>query len=166
MAFISGEFEAKDTVENDDVLTLTPRDILGLVQWADFYATRYRFVGYLIGRFYDASGNPTEYLDQVHKQVKVAKRMREEDAKKSEQFPQCNIEWTEDAGTRVWCSTESGGKTRDWVGVPRKYFQTGGAHWRCACVKDEDLDSPSLAKFKECDVFAVSCTYNAEDEEV
>lgn len=163
-AFISGDFEGKEGVEMDDVLTLTPRDILGLVQWSEFYATRYRFVGHLVGRFYDSNGNPTQYLNDVHKQVDVAKEMRQEDARLNEKFPQCNIEWTADAGTRVWCSSESGGSTRDWVGVPRKYFQPGVTDWRCACVKDEDLPSTSIKEFTECDRHAVSCTYNAENE--
>lgn len=146
------------------MLSLTPRDILALVQWSEFYAKRYRFVGHLAGRFYDAAGNPTEYLNDVHKQVEVAQEMRQEDVRLSEKFPQCNIEWTADAGTRVWCSTESGGATRDWVGVPRKYYQPGVSNWRCACIRNEDLSLTSISEFADCDQHAVSCTYNAEDE--
>lgn len=163
-AFITGDFEEQAGVEADDVLTLTPREILSLVQWSEFYANRYRLVGRLVGRFYDASGEPTEYLNAVFKQVEVAEEERSNDQLVTAKFPQCNIEWTADAGTRVWCSRESGGTTRDWVGVPRKFVQAGVTEWRCACVRTEDLGLDSVQTFGGCEDNAISCTYNAEEE--
>lgn len=51
-------------------------------------------------------------------------------------FPPCNSEWKKDTGGRVWCSTKSGGVTRDWVGVPRIYTDPTARGSRCACVKN------------------------------
>lgn len=159
-SFITGNFEPND---DDDVLTLKPSEIQSLVQWAQFYETRYRFVGYLADKFYDASGRETEYLRQVHEQVAVAVKIQAESDMLKIEFPPCNVEWTAEAHTRVWCTRESGGAARGWVGVPRKYFQAGVADWRCACVDDANLSAASVKEFDGCDRLATSCTYNADD---
>ena len=78
-----------------------------------------------------------------------------------EVYPQCNIQWTEKEGTRVWCTNQSGGKTRDWTGVPRKYYEAG-KDYRCACIKESDLDSPNLKPYENCDPLSTTCFYKLD----
>lgn len=76
-----------------------------------------------------------------------------------EQYPACNMEWNPDAGTRVWCTTMSGGKKRDWVGLPRKYYPLGATTFRCACIRVKDLGNSSFKEYENCSPTSTSCTY-------
>lgn len=49
MSFVTGEFE-KFTPDSDDVAALKPADILGILQFKEFYDTKYVLKGKLIGR--------------------------------------------------------------------------------------------------------------------
>lgn len=102
------------------------------------------------------------------------------------QYPPCNIEWTKDTGTRVWCTNRryilknvsitqissltvyldifflccyfiSGGIERSWIGVPRKYYQPGEKNYRCACIRNEHLISGNIEQYDDCLSEATSC---------
>lgn len=51
----------------------------------------------------------------------------------------------------------SGAVTRDWVGYPRRFFSPGTKEWRCACVRKEDLDSPHMKFYPDCDPNSFEC---------
>lgn len=160
-SFVSGNFETvTDTL--DDVLTLQPRDILSLEQWKGFYDKDYIFKGYVIGRFYDTSGQETEYFRKVHDQIEIAVEEKRKEELKNNEFPPCNIEWNASTGTKVWCTNQSGGVERDWEGVPRKYFDVGATNYRCACVDDSKLQNEKLKEYDGCDPKSTTCFYKID----
>lgn len=74
-------------------------------------------------------------------------------------FPACNSQWSGDTNTnKFWCSNKSGGVDRKWVGKPRKVFNSFYNSDICACVKDEDLDHPSIKLYEGCNPKASECT--------
>lgn len=145
----------------DDVLQLEPRDILGLVNWQQFYDKDYKRIGKLHGRYYDENGIETDYMRRVLEKRDVALEERKRDEAVKELYPPCNIEWKAETGTRVWCTSQSGGVTRSWMGVPRKYFEAGHTDYRCACVHSDKLADKNLKEYDDCDAKSVSCFYQA-----
>lgn len=90
-----------------------------------------------------------------------------EKAKKLEQtekekFPPCNSSWSEKEGKAIWCSKRSGGIERDWVGYPRKFKPAGGGSERCACIPENQLDSPNLQVYDGCDPYSERCSWKPE----
>lgn len=81
--------------------------------------------------------------------------MAQEDEVEQQSFPGCNSRWSQAAGGEVWCSKDSGGIKRDWVGVPRQRMRvspmTGKAATSCVCVHEENLDSPDLREYDDCE---------------
>lgn len=164
VSFITGEFENFDAEKADDVLSLKSSELLGLANWQKFYESDYIFMGKLIGRFYDAQGEPTKYYYKY-----VALLEQEQNAKTaSEQlrvkYPDCNIEWSKEKGSHVWCTKNSGGKQRNWVGYPRKLFQVGSNNFRCACLREEDFDTTEVMvkTYDDCDKLAYECYYHVD----
>ncbi|XP_041376842.1 neuferricin-like [Gigantopelta aegis] len=170
-AFVTGDFTPDGLIE--DVSDLQLEDYLGLQGWQQFYEKDYKYVGKLVGHFYDKDGNPTEAMNQYLIKLAEAKSEKKKDQDDARRFPPCNSEWRQDEGTRFWCSTLSGGVERDWVGVPRQYFQPGRTYPRCACVRTTgppsgqddlalhdnrgDLDNPKLKLYDGCEPTAESC---------
>nr|CAD7438706.1 unnamed protein product [Timema bartmani] len=175
-AFITGDFN--ETGLSDDVLDLTPQELKSIVHWTEFYARDYKYRGKLIGRYYDAYGNPTSYHNEVMNKIKTAKNKMVDEESEKLSYPPCNSEWSQDSGTRVWCSSlspvyvqptlpvaidcfvvNSGGIQRDWVGVPRMLYEPGSESHRCACIKDP-TNTPAkgrLQEYKDCHPKAASC---------
>lgn len=161
-AFITGEFDSSNLSDLDNILNLSPKEIFDLKQWNVFYNKQYVHVGYLIGRFYDKDGTETPYYWDVEKKYEIAieeKRAAEAQKLAEIEFPPCNIEWKKETGTRVWCSESSGGIQRTWIGVPRKYYAPGAPQFRCACVRGNELTSPYIFEYSDCDGTSVSCVY-------
>ena len=150
---------------------MSEQELLGILDWVKFYEKDYTVVGLVEGVYYDNEGNPTEKLEEVKKQLEKAALWKEKQVKESEVFPPCNSEWHKDSGGRVWCTTKSGGISREWVGVPRRMFNSATKSYRCACVKNfgsplaspgakgnrGDLDNPSLKEYDDCSPTANSC---------
>lgn len=61
-------------------------------------------LGKLIGRFYDENGDPTEYNREFQKRILQADKEKQLENVDKETFPPCNVEWTADKGSRVWCT--------------------------------------------------------------
>ena len=61
-AFLTADFENNAT---DDLDNLSPGQCLGVEHWRLFYrnSTKYTFQGWHVGRFYDATGQPTSARD-------------------------------------------------------------------------------------------------------
>ncbi|XP_023302535.2 neuferricin homolog [Lucilia cuprina] len=164
VSFITGEFETFVEEEADDVLTLKPSELLSLANWQKFYDSDYVYKGKLIGRFYDDNGEPTKYY---HKYLALLEQAQDAKAAGEElrlKYPDCNIEWSKEKGSHVWCTLNSGGKERDWVGYPRKLFQVGSDNFRCACLRKEDLDTTEVMvkPYDNCDTFAHECYYHVD----
>ncbi|KAL4660591.1 neuferricin [Arapaima gigas] len=158
-AFVTGDFS--ETGLTDDVSGLTPAQVVALYDWLAFYQKDYRSVGKLIGRFYSDSGQPTEALRHMEATLAEGLKLKAQAEADSKHFPSCNSEWSATAGGRVWCSTQSGGVHRNWVGVPRKLYLPGSTGSRCVCVQSSDptqMENPSLREYEGCPPLSDSCT--------
>ena len=51
----------------------------------------------------------------------------------------------------------SGGIHRDWVGFPRRLFSAVSREWRCACVHPDNLGSPNVKEYPNCDPNSIRC---------
>nr|CAG4645688.1 EOG090X0A5G [Lynceus sp. MCZ IZ 141354] len=159
-AFVSGDFVNDLT---DDVTGLSSQDYWGLGNWLTFYTTEYRFIGKLIGRYFDENGVATPYSEQVLDWIAKAEAEKAQEEDLNVVFPPCNSEWDPDIGARVWCSNASGGIQRDWIGFPRKLFTAEGKV-RCACVESEKLSDSRLQPYLDCDKDSTSCMLEKSDE--
>lgn len=153
-SFISGDFEEYDP-EMSDVSSLTDSELKSIVKWKSFYDETYVYKGKVVGRYFDERGELTEYHKVVLQRVAKAE---EEEAKPKQEFPSCNVEWKEETGTRVWCSSMSGdGVERGWVGKPRRYVEQKDKTPYCVCVPDEADRGETLVPFEDCDASSESC---------
>jgi len=160
-AFVTGKFDSEGLV--DDVAGLASSDYMGLVEWSEFYQTDYKRVGVVEGRYYDQAGEVTQDWKDLQDWIAAAQRDRDQNDVEKKMFPPCNVEWSQSEGSRFWCTTKSGGVTRDWVGVPRQLFYPGRQP-RCACVRNRgppstdpgassdtgDTESPHVKMYPGC----------------
>ncbi|XP_067932548.1 neuferricin-like [Watersipora subatra] len=169
-AFVTGDFTENGLT--DDITGLDPSGIRSLEDWRLMYHKEYKYIGKLIGRFYDANGKETEQMLKYKAMLKegAAKKQAEEEIKKL--YPPCNSEFKNQA-SRVWCSDRSGGIQRAWIGVPRKLFTGSSGEFRCACIRTTgppssnldstthnnkgDLDNPNLREYDNCDPASHTC---------
>ncbi|XP_026470740.1 neuferricin [Ctenocephalides felis] len=157
-SFITGEFES-DQIDND-VLTLDDKEIISLKQWLAFYFKEYKYVGKLIGQFYDNNGHKTDYLKRFEDKIIQAERNEKENKKILNQYPACNIEWAEGVGTKYWCTNRSGGQLRDWVGFPRQIFDPNSNTERCVCVQNPSDTANQYKPYANCDTLSEFCFLN------
>ncbi|KAL7634119.1 UNVERIFIED_CONTAM: hypothetical protein RMT77_015447 [Armadillidium vulgare] len=169
-AFVTGDFTEKGLI--DDVSDLTPEEYLGILEWDKLYKRDYKSVGKVIGKYYDENGNITPFRKEVEKLFEEAKGQKALEDEEKIQFPPCNSEFNMDIGSKVYCTSASGGIERSWVGVPRKFFILGSKRERCACVKNfgksaidlqdgevesdtetgrGDLDNPNVREYDNCE---------------
>lgn len=164
VAFITGDFETINDKLDDVLGSLTPQQILSLEDWQNFYEREYDYVGLVEGRFYNIYGRHTKYQLKVNSVISQAKMAKYKEEAKNDDYPQCNVEWSEERGTTVWCSDMSGGKSRDWIGVPRDYSDPVSRKNRCACVKEAENYSSFLFKeYEGCDPKSRVCTFKTDD---
>lgn len=165
-AFITGDYTEEGLT--DHVLDLNYQELKGLQDWLAFYRRQYTYKGKLIGRYFDNDGNPTPYHQKLLEKFEEAEENEKTKGHYKLMFPPCNVEWTPEKGSRVWCTKHSGGIDRDWVGVPRKYFEPGSKNFRCACVNiSDDLGSTenkegnrrvgNIEEYDGCDPKSTSC---------
>ena len=138
---------------------MKPQEIYSIHQWKQFYDKDYTFLGLLTGRFYRIDGTKTDYMKKVDEQIEIAIAEKEKHKQLRVKYPPCNIEWKAETGTRVWCTSQSGGIDRDFVGVPRRFYEVGKSEFRCACVPDDRLEDPLLKEYDDCDSKSVECFY-------
>ena len=103
-AFVTGEFHGEGLT--DDVLKLTALQIQEIETWSHFYDKNYTYVGKLIGRFFDKTGNPTRYWYKFQQKLKEAEVQTKERKAQEQQFPPCNSRYTPSEGGTVYCSTK------------------------------------------------------------
>ncbi|ALC48923.1 CG12056 [Drosophila busckii] len=159
-SFVTGDFENYDPETSDDVLTLKPSDLLELAKWQQFYEKEYTYKGKLIGRFYDEQGKSTSYHKKFLALVDQAETVKAQKDELRKKYPGCNIKWSEETGTRVWCTPTSGdGIERSWIGYPRKLFSRDNKNFHCACVPEKDLDNAMFKAYDNCAPNAFECFY-------
>ncbi|XP_066601708.1 neuferricin isoform X2 [Prorops nasuta] len=152
-AFVTGDFESKGLV--DDVSTFTLYQMKSLDDWRQFYRDRYVYKGKLKGRYYKEDGLPTDEWHRVQEKLKLAHKRKSQEEILKRKFPPCNVEWKPDSGTEVWCTKESGGIKRDWIGVPRMFFYSSTSQqYKCVCVdlnsKEYEEAKGSFKEYKGC----------------
>lgn len=160
-AFITGDFTVSGLT--DDLSDVSPNDLADLRDWLLMYEKDYSYRGKLIGRFYDSDGEPTPYLKSIEEKIhKIDVEKREINSFKNK-YPPCNVEWTPESGSRIWCSKQSGGIKRSWVGVPRKFYEPGSTKHRCACVNTaEDISKGKFSEYEGCQPDSTSCFIKPE----
>ncbi|XP_014203461.1 neuferricin [Copidosoma floridanum] len=138
-AFITGDFTESGLT--DDVSSLTNKQIQSIMTWLEFYRKTYVYKGKLVGRYYDKNGKPTNERSILEERIQIAKKNDLNEDQEKSKFPPCNVEWNPDSGTRVWCTKNSGGIARNWIGVPRLFYtEPGSKKHRCACVNTNSKD--------------------------
>ncbi|XP_011059514.1 PREDICTED: neuferricin [Acromyrmex echinatior] len=159
LAFITGEFDDKGLT--DDISSLSMQQVKALNDWVQFYKTNYIYKGKLYGRYYNQDGSPTTEFYKIQEKLLLLKKEKALEEAQNRMFPPCNVEWNLDIGTVFWCTERSGGIDRDWVGVPRMFFETAQSSSRCTCIKlDSKEYEENKARFKEydgCDKYATKC---------
>ncbi|EDV22627.1 uncharacterized protein TRIADDRAFT_16260, partial [Trichoplax adhaerens] len=169
-AFVTGDFSEKGL--NDEIKGLSHENFIGIKEWIDFYHKDYSYVGKLIGRFYNAKGEPAPILSKIKTRLSKAYALRKEAENENFKMPGCNTHWTKEEGTVYWCEKKSGGIERDWVGVPRKLFYENGKFKRCACIRTKgpssfessknsnngDLDYHLLKEYDGCAFASTTCS--------
>uniref|UniRef100_A0A224XVH9 Putative heme/steroid binding protein n=1 Tax=Panstrongylus lignarius TaxID=156445 RepID=A0A224XVH9_9HEMI len=157
-AFITGDFSEEGLT--DDLSNLLLSDLMGLKDWLKRYEKDYIYKGKLIGRFYDENGRSSSYLRDIESKCQEASKSNEQNKYYNLKYPPCNIEWSKEKGSRVWCSMKSGGVRRDWIGVPRKIFLPGWKDFRCACINpdlESLIDGGNVVHYDNCDPNSESC---------
>lgn len=160
LSFITGEFDEKKLT--DDISTLSTQQIKMLDDWARFYNEHYTYKGKLYGRYFNKDGTPTNEFFKIQQKVIDAKKEISAEDQRKMMFPNCNMEWKPITGSTVWCSKKSGGIERDWIGVPRMFFENPSSkQHRCACVnlhsKEYEKNKGNFRKYNGCANNSVKC---------
>ncbi|XP_030746946.1 neuferricin isoform X2 [Sitophilus oryzae] len=157
-SFVTGKFNDNDA--SDDVGGLSLQELQSLNNWLKFYSKDYQEVGKLVGRYYNELGELTPYAKQIKKLILEAEDVEKNSQLEKIQFPPCNIEWSAEKGSRVWCTTRSGGIQRSWTGKPRQYYEPGSKTYRCACINEENEKLGVIKEYPHCNKNSESCYVN------
>ncbi|XP_031499077.1 membrane-associated progesterone-binding protein 4 isoform X2 [Nymphaea colorata] len=150
-AFVSGNFT--DDGLTDSLRGLSISEIKSVVDWRDFYFKRYKYVGKLIGRYYNNQGTPTQLLKGVEAKAARGAQLLEKQKIEEAKRPNCNSRWSQEDGGQVWCDD---GYPR-LVQRPGDIALTGKISQRCACFKEDELDQPGLEVYAGCDPSSKVC---------
>lgn len=154
-AFVTGDFK-KDL--NDEVADLSDGKKIGIMEWVQMYRNTYPLVAKLEGTFYNHEGKPTNQLLEFEAVVEKVDSAKKSKQTEEEKWPPCNSEWSQARGSRVWCSKQSGGISRDWIGVPRLRHTPASKVPHCVCAHESRLSDPSLKLYPKCDPQSISCS--------
>eukprot|EP00731_Ephydatia_muelleri_P023529 Em0015g1112a len=138
-AFVTGEFQGEGLT--DDVTGLNPLQLEELDGW---------------------DGSPTKEWYKFKRTLADKVKLLEERVREDAKYPLCSSHYTEKNGGTVYCTDKSGGVSRDWAGYPRRYFSPGATTWRCVCVHPDNLSSPHIRLYPDCDPLSSSCKVNKE----
>ena len=155
-AFAVGQFTEKELIP--DITDLNPSQVISIYDWMTFYRSDYIPVGKLIGFYYDENGQKTANRDKVEALILSGYLDKKKQADMSKKYPRCNSQSGTKVRNRVWCSNQSGGVKREWVGVPRKFLDpTMGkmGRTRCACVPIEEASDTT--RFQMYDDYPEGC---------
>ncbi|XP_012549422.1 neuferricin homolog [Bombyx mori] len=156
---ITGDFR-DETKEKDHVLDLKCSDLSALLHWKQTFKQKYTEIGLLKGRYYDSQGRETPYLENFNRKIEQCNEEKEIAKKKNQEYPPCNIAWSEEEGTKVWCTKNSGGIARSWIGVPRQMYSPGEDTPSCVCVNTEKHHTALLKEYSNCVNTSTVCMTN------
>lgn len=71
------------------------------VYW-NIYSYSCRYVGKLVGRYYDSRGNPTKYLKGVEAKAARGAQLLEKQKIEEAKQPICSSKWSQDEGGEVY----------------------------------------------------------------
>lgn len=146
-AYVTGKF---DVDLHDDVSDFTPEQHYALLDWKKFYDNSkvYKFVGRVVGRFYDEAGTATPLL--MMSQMKAELYEKNKESKLSD-FPPCKVSWSKDQGGKVYC---------DEGRYPRRVLQdlsmSGDLKERCACLETSEV-TDAVKMYDGCSAHSSSC---------
>ncbi|CAJ2668454.1 unnamed protein product [Trifolium pratense] len=98
-AFVSGNFTGDGLT--DSLRNLSSTEVKSVVDWRDFYLRSYKYVGKLVGRYYDSQGNPTKYLKGVEAKAARGAQLLEQQKIEEAKQPSCSSRWSQDEGGMV-----------------------------------------------------------------
>jgi len=135
-AFVTGDWHG--TVP--DLTGLSPSDVKKVNGWGEFFVGRYKYVGKMIGHFYDEQGWATDNLLDAFSNIKIAEAQEHDLA----------VEAAQIRGTWVDCSTNVGIETtknntpyrKFWCknGLVPRSWTPPGANPLCVCVPVAELE--------------------------
>jgi len=161
-AFVTGEFNKEGLIP--DVTGLTGEQMLGIEDWILFYRKDYIPVGKLIGHYYDENGELTDAGREARVALRKGREQKKRDEDVKKVLPGCNSKFDSTAGKTLWCSDQSGGITRDWVGVIREYTNPDTQAKRCVCVPPDLLYHPGLQLYDGCPADASESFWPPEEK--
>ncbi|XP_021624195.1 membrane-associated progesterone-binding protein 4 isoform X2 [Manihot esculenta] len=150
-AFVSGNFTGDGLT--DSLRGLSSSEVKSIIEWREFYRRSYKFVGKLVGRYYDIQGNPTKYLKGVEAKAARGAQLLEKQKKEEAKQPSCNSRWSQGEDGEVWCDD---GFPR-LVQRPQEIALTGKMSKRCACFTEDQLSQQGLEVYEGCDYLSKTC---------
>ncbi|XP_028778115.1 membrane-associated progesterone-binding protein 4 [Neltuma alba] len=150
-AFVSGNFTGEGLT--DSLRGLSSTEVKSIVEWRNFYFKTYKYVGKVVGRYYDTQGHPTKYLKGVEAKAARGAQLLEKQKIEESKQPSCNSRWSQDEGGEVWCDA---GFPR-LVQRPLEIALTGKMSKRCACFEENQLSQTGLEVYAGCDFHAKRC---------
>ncbi|CAB3228586.1 unnamed protein product [Arctia plantaginis] len=157
-ALVTGDFK-DESQDKDHVMDLSCNELSTVLHWRNTFEKKYDEIGILSGRFYDNNGDETAYTRELKNKLKQCDLEKANTKEENLKYPPCNIAWSEAEGTKVWCTTSSGGIRRSWTGVPRQLYSPGVDKPRCICLNlnDKTTSSRLITEYKNCPETATTC---------
>ena len=179
-SYVTGDFANDD---NDNVESFDAEKFASLLHWREFYQDhkQYKHVGKVIGRFFNAQGEPTELLKRAEAlagQYRAAQAAAEGEKSAAvgttteNQIILCNIMWEKLSGSQVGCEE---GRVPRRVAVHHNDDGGGGSgtsssssgssdETRCMCFDDVQVTA-SRQLYDGCDLTSRTC-HVADDYDV
>ncbi|CAJ1393493.1 unnamed protein product [Effrenium voratum] len=136
-AFTTGQF-------NDGAVPglkgLLPEQISDVISWRSFYqkSDKYRFVGYLVGDYYDEEAQPLRALLELEALQSQTDANQKVIADLRSRFKACNTKSSQDEPhSEIWCDDSYHGQGTRPVFVRAKITELGKEDSWCACLTPE-----------------------------
>lgn len=119
-AFATGEFTDATGRAGHDLADLLDAQLITIDDWRKSYHEKYTFLGRLYqsdgSGFYDAQGQATQRLTDIHGRLGAARALASQQAEYLKNVPGCNSYFRQGEGGRIWCD---GGLLPRKVGLRR-----------------------------------------------
>ena len=124
-------------VDASDLSSLTPSEVLSVVEWRATYREKYPFVGRLIGRYYDKMGRETAELAFVERVAEAERSARRKRAASSPSFPPCHSTFSRTQGGVLSCHDKMvTDRALQSKLVPRDVSTSAESTGVCVCVEE------------------------------
>lgn len=122
-------------------------------------------MGKVVGRFFDADGEPTALRTTAEAQAAAVREAKAENKAAYAGQPQaqpCNVRWNKKDGGWVYCMEQEEGQQR----YPRRVISpddSGALHERCACFAEQEHGT-ARRLYDSCQPDATKCMTSAPEE--